>query len=137
MASKTRVTVDHDEIRRWAEARGARPTVVKGTSIIRLDFPGYSGEGKLQPIDWNEFFRRFEEGNLALIYQEKTARGQTSNFNKLRHQGRAAAPPEASGHRKERRPAGRAQRRAAFGQGDHHQAGRHHHQPPLGPPRRA
>jgi hypothetical protein len=83
MATPTKVTIDHDEIRQWAERRRARPTVVKGTGIIRLDFPGYSGEGKLQPKNWDEFFRRFDESNLAFIYQDKTARGQTSNFNKL------------------------------------------------------
>lgn len=83
MPSNTKVTIDHDEIRRWAQQRGGKPAVVKGTGIIRLDFPGYSGEGKLQPVDWDQFFERFEESKLALIYQDKTAKGQRSNFNKL------------------------------------------------------
>ena len=51
MAAKTesKVTFDHDEIRRWAEERNAKPACVKGTGggsdigMIRLDFPGYSG----------------------------------------------------------------------------------------------
>jgi hypothetical protein len=82
--------VDHDRIREWAEARGARPACVKGTGgkndpgMLRLDFPGYSGEESLQPISWNDWFRRFDERNLALLVQEKTARGgRMSNFNKL------------------------------------------------------
>jgi hypothetical protein len=83
MATTTRVTIDHDVIRRWAEQRHARPTFVKGTGILRLDFPGYSGEGKLQPKAWNDFFKRFDESNLAFVYQDRTARGQSSNFNKL------------------------------------------------------
>ena len=47
----THATTDHDEIRRWAEERGAKPSCVKGTGgkrdtgMIRLDFPGYSGDG--------------------------------------------------------------------------------------------
>lgn len=49
----------------------------------RIDFPGYSGEGKLDPISWDEFFEKFDESNLAFVYQEVTARGQRSNFNKL------------------------------------------------------
>jgi hypothetical protein len=85
----TQQTTDHEEIRRWAEERGGRPARVKGTGagddvgMIRIDFPGYSGKESLEPIEWDEFFQKFEEGQLALIYQEKTARGQKSNFNKL------------------------------------------------------
>jgi len=79
---------DHDQIQQWAEARGAQPSCVKGTEsgdscLLRLDFPGYSGEGKLQPISWDQWFEVFDKNNLALVYEEKTAGGQKSNFNKL------------------------------------------------------
>ena len=83
------MTTDHDFIRRWAENRRAKPTCVIGTGgrgdtgMLRLDFPGYSGRGKLQPISWDEWFEKFDEQNLALLYQEKTKAGQKSNFNKL------------------------------------------------------
>lgn len=86
MAQKT--TTDHDEIRRWAEERGGQPARVKSTGggddpgIIRLDFPGYSGEGSLEKISWDDWFQKFDDSNLALIYDE-TTRGQKSNFNKL------------------------------------------------------
>jgi hypothetical protein len=90
MATATaRVLTDHDEIRQWAEARGAVPARVKGTGgkgdvgMIRLDFPGFTGEGKLEPISWDEWFRAFDENGLALIVQDRTASGQRSNFNKL------------------------------------------------------
>jgi ferritin-like metal-binding protein YciE len=85
----TRVTTDHDEIREWAEERGAHPACVRGTGskgdigMIRLDFPGFSGEDSLEEITWDEFFQKFDEQGLALLYQEATARGQKSNFNKL------------------------------------------------------
>jgi len=85
----SKVTTDHEEIRRWAEERKAHPACVKGTGgkkdtgMIRLDFPGYTGGQSLQPISWEEFFRKFDESNLALVYQEQTAEGQKSNFNKL------------------------------------------------------
>lgn len=87
MASQT--TTDHDTIRQWAEARGAHPACVRGTGsdkdpgIIRLDFPGYSGEDKLEQISWDEWFDKFEDQGLALIYQDKTSSGEQSNFNKL------------------------------------------------------
>jgi hypothetical protein len=51
--------------------------------LIRLDFPGYSGEDSLEPISWDEWFKVFDQNKLALVYEEKTARGQKSNFNKL------------------------------------------------------
>ncbi len=89
LMAKASWTTDHDFIRSWAEERGATPTAVKGTGggddpgIIRLDFPGYSGEGKLEPISWDEWFEKFDANNLALLYQEETAQGVKSNFNKI------------------------------------------------------
>jgi hypothetical protein len=83
------MTTDHDEIRRWAEERGARPSCVRGTGgggdtgLLRLDFPGYSGGKSLQEIDWDDFFEKFDEQNLALVYQNQTKDGRPSNFNKL------------------------------------------------------
>ncbi len=91
MPSKAKATAitDHEEIRRWAEERGAKPTCVRNTGeredvgIIRLDFPGYSGEQSLQEISWDDWFEKFDEQGLALLHQETTASGQKSNFNKL------------------------------------------------------
>lgn len=91
MASLT--TTNHNTIRKWAEARGAQPACVRGTGskddpgIIRLDFPGYSGDDKLEQISWDQWFEKFEEQGLALVYQEKTEDGQQSNFNKLVRRG--------------------------------------------------
>src|SRR5689334_12658085 len=104
MASSTRTTTDHDEIRRWAEERGGKPAEVASTArggdpgIIRIDFPGYSGEGSLQPISWDDWFRKFDESGLALVYSERTAGGQRSNFNKL--VGRETAEARARGDTK-------------------------------------
>ena len=93
MATQTKhssqFTTNHDEIKRWAEARGAKPACVRGTGnkgdigMIRLDFPGYSGAESLEAISWDEWFEKFDENDLALLYQEETADGKKSNFNKL------------------------------------------------------
>lgn len=89
MPNLSKITKDHDVIRSWAEARGAKPSHVKRTGssedvgILRFDFPGYSGEETLEPIAWEQFFEKFDERNLALLYEEETAGGQRSNFNKL------------------------------------------------------
>ncbi len=82
------VTIDHEEIREWAELRCGRPSMVTGTGeeghagILRIDFPGYAGRGTLEPITWDEFFEKFEESNLALVYSAH-AHGHRSNFNKF------------------------------------------------------
>jgi hypothetical protein len=87
--SESLVTVDHDTIREWAVARGGKPAHVKAAGsksdpgILRIDFPGYSGANRLEEISWDDFFKAFEENDLALVYQEETAEGDRSNFNKL------------------------------------------------------
>ncbi len=84
-----KVTADHQFIRRWAEERGAKPACVRGTGgprdigMLRLDFPGYSGEESLQEISWEDWFDKFDERGLALLYQDRTAKGEKSNFNKI------------------------------------------------------
>ena len=90
-----RLLTDHEEIRRWAEERGARRAAVSVTGngsdvgMIRLDFLGYSGEGSLEEISWDEWFDKFDESNLALMVQEETSGGQKNNFNKLISRSRA------------------------------------------------
>lgn len=82
------VTVDHDEIRGWAEERGGVPATVKGTQrgrgpgVIRIDFPD-GPEPKLEQISWDDWFDKFDENELAFLYQDKTASGKLSRFNKL------------------------------------------------------
>lgn len=85
----SKTTTNHDEIRRWVEERGGRPAHVKQTArngnvgILRIDFPGYGGQDTLAEITWDEFFAKFDEEKLAFLYQEVTASGETSYFNKL------------------------------------------------------
>jgi hypothetical protein len=115
MASKTKVTTDHEEIRRWVEERGGSPAAVKRTSadgepgILRIDFPGYTGEGTLEHIPWDDWFRKFDENKLAFLYQQETSGGARSNFNKLI--GRDTAQTRAQGvkrHRPARTTTGRS-----------------------------
>ncbi len=111
------MTTDHDEIRRWAEERDARPSCVRGTGgegdigMLRLDLPGYSGEGKLEEISWDDWFDKFEERGLALLYQDTTARGEKSNFNKII--ARETAKARAQGQRKANRRTAAVGKRAA------------------------
>ncbi len=99
MGRGAQTTTDHDQIRQWAEERGAHPACVKGTGgkgdagVLRLDFPGYSGAKSLREIDWEEFFEKFDEQNLALLYQDTTKGGRKSNFNKLVSRSRSTRNP--------------------------------------------
>ncbi len=89
MAGETNTTTNHEEIRRWAEAREGRPASVRGTGsgddvgLLRIDFPGGAGEDKLEPISWEEFFEKFDEKKLAFLYQENTKDGGESRFFKF------------------------------------------------------
>ncbi len=89
--SSSQTTTEHDEIRKWAEERGGKPACVRGTGgkgdigLMRIEFPGSpnANDDKLEEISWEDFFEKFDERGLALVYQAKTASGQKSNFNKL------------------------------------------------------
>ena len=87
--SGSKTTTDHDEIRNWVDERGGRPARVKGTEnkqgagLLRIDYPGFSGEDTLETITWEEFFQAFDDNNLAFLYQEETKDGSESRFSKL------------------------------------------------------
>jgi hypothetical protein len=88
-SAETKVTTEHAQIQRWVVERGGHPARVKGTQnkqgpgILRIDYPGFSGEDTLEPISWQAFFEAFEENNLAFLYQEETKDGSESRFSKL------------------------------------------------------
>jgi len=82
--SQASTTTDHGTIRKWAEQRGGRPARVKTEGpggILRIDFG--EPEESLEEIEWDEFFRKFDESKLSFLYQERTADGELSTFNKF------------------------------------------------------
>jgi len=89
MAGDSKTTTDHQKIRTWVEQRDGKPATVKGTGgdgeagILRIDFPGYSGEQSLKEISWDEFFEKFEQSKLAFLYQDQTSAGEKSRFFKF------------------------------------------------------
>jgi hypothetical protein len=86
--AQAKVATDHDEIRKRAEARGGRLIAVRSTyskedpGIIRIEFPDAPSarDENLVEISWDEFFKKFDEANLALVYEEETASGEPSYF---------------------------------------------------------
>lgn len=93
MAS-AKATTNHDEIRKWVEARGGYPAHVKttanrrGPGVLRIDYPGFSGQDTLERIDWDTWFQAFDKNKLAFLYQ-----GGRSRFSKLIDRS------QATGHR--------------------------------------
>jgi hypothetical protein len=110
----SKTTSNHDEIRKWAEKRGAVPSEVAGTQrkeepgLLRFSFPSAprKNDDNLTEISWDDFFEKFDSSNLELVYQEKTASGRQSNFNKLVH-------PEAKSRTTHKSSTAGTRRRAA------------------------
>lgn len=85
MAEQTQTT-DHKTIQSFADEHNLKPAKVEGTGngntgMIRLMQPGSSASetDNLEEISWNNWFKAFEDNDLALVY-EKNGSG---NFNKL------------------------------------------------------
>lgn len=87
--STAKTTTDHDTIMKWVEARGGFPARVKGTArkqgdqgVLRIDYPGFSGDETLQHISWDDWLEAFDANSLAFLYQERVG-GNPSRFSKL------------------------------------------------------
>jgi hypothetical protein len=85
--SDSETTTDHKLIRKWAEARGGRPATVRDTGddehagILRIEFG--PKDARLEEIGWDEFFEKFDDADLAFLYQDKSKDGHQSRFHKF------------------------------------------------------
>jgi hypothetical protein len=74
---KAKTTTNHEIIKQWVEERGGTPAQVKGTGtdeepgLLRIDYPGFTGEDSLEPIEWDAFFEAFDTKELAFLYQDE------------------------------------------------------------------
>jgi hypothetical protein len=86
---ETKATTDHEKIKHWAESRDGKPATVKDTSrgefagLLRFKFPTVGDDENLEEVSWDQFFDKFDNGDLAMIYQDETNRGDTSRFFKF------------------------------------------------------
>ncbi len=87
--SESKLTTDHQEIQKWVEARGGKPSVVRGTEdneelegLLRIRFSDESKDN-LKAIGWDKFFETFEDKKLAFLYQDKTSDNKESRFFKF------------------------------------------------------
>jgi hypothetical protein len=80
-------TTDHKVIKKWAGQREGTPATVRATEedghagILRIDFG--PAEDRLEEIEWDEFFTKFDESDLAFLYQDRTKDGKLSRFHKF------------------------------------------------------
>ena len=88
--TKSKVTTDHEEIRRWAVERSGTPALMNrsksasdGDAPIHICFPADGCQSSSDEISWEDWFRKFDAAKLAFLYQELTAGGEKSSFNKL------------------------------------------------------
>lgn len=88
----THTTINHHTIRDWAEQRAGYPVHIAGTGddsdagVIRIHFPLYSSDERLERISWDTFFHQFDERRLCFVYQERTSTGRLSHFSRLKHE---------------------------------------------------
>ena len=74
---------------RWVEDRGGHPARVRGTEVkgssgvLLIDYPNHSGTPTPEAISWDEFFKGFEENELAFLYEDEQKPGTQSRFSKL------------------------------------------------------
>lgn len=93
----------------WVEARGGHPAHVKRTGdkgdpgMLRIDYPDFSGEQSLEPLDWDTWFEAFESNGLAFLYQDE----KDSRFSKLVRRSPQDAAPGAAPHQRGQRRKGR------------------------------
>ena len=58
-----------------------RSPALAGGGVLRIDF-GEPDEA-LESVEWDEFFRIFDERKLAFLHQDKVESGKVSRFNKF------------------------------------------------------
>lgn len=88
--SESKTTTDINTIKSWAESRSGVPAVIKdtdkggGDGVLRIHFPHNSSDQEsFDEISWEQFKNKFEENNLAMVYQERKDNGSNSTFYKF------------------------------------------------------
>lgn len=81
--SSAHTTTNHREIRQYVEARGGTPSFITATGTLQIAYPGSASAGGAETVTWDQFFKAFEDNNLAMMYQEETAEGKPSNILKF------------------------------------------------------
>lgn len=99
--AETVTMTDHDAIRDWAAARAGSPAIVDvspeaGTQpMLRLVFGQQAyqegrdvdrpiGDGGVEMVEWDEWFRLFDENDLALVVASDAPGVRESSYEMIR-----------------------------------------------------
>ncbi len=96
--AETRTLLDRDEIRDWAAARigspaiwSEQPVIGKDEPVLRIVFDQHSYQdqdqgpdrpGGLELVEWDDWFKLFEERGLALVVGEEVP-GVRDEFHEI------------------------------------------------------
>jgi hypothetical protein len=75
-ARDSHITADHDEIRTWVEDHGGRPVRARAPDapadrgLPQIDFLHGRGDRSLEPVEWDEWFRMFDDYGLAVLFRD-------------------------------------------------------------------
>lgn len=84
MVREGKVTTDPEVIQNWAISRSGYPAIGKrlqDTEIVSelcINFTDTQSSSSIEPISWEEFFRKFQEKKLVFLYQDKNSAGEVS-----------------------------------------------------------
>jgi hypothetical protein len=81
--SQSHTMTHHKAIKKWVDDRRGRPATEQDghAGILRIDFG--AKDKALEEVQWEEFFSKFDEANLAFLYRGKTKDGEVSRFHKF------------------------------------------------------
>ena len=75
-SAHSRITANHDEIRTWVEDHGGRPVRANASGapedpgVPQIDFLRGRGDRSLEPMEWDEWFRLFDDYGLAVLFRD-------------------------------------------------------------------
>lgn len=82
-------TINHNEIKNWAEERKGTPASLKEPSaeasnlILRILFDHEKNVDQVKNISWEQFFKLFEQHQLAFVYKHENFGGKNSNAHRF------------------------------------------------------
>ncbi|MBL8683330.1 MAG: hypothetical protein JNK05_29450 [Myxococcales bacterium] len=87
-------TAKHDKVRAWADARGAKPARVRGTSdALKLKIG--EDETSWELISWDDFFSVFDEKEFAFVFEDPGFASKIVRRNGTEDQAPGATPEAA------------------------------------------
>jgi hemerythrin-like domain-containing protein len=86
--SSIHLTTDPEIIKKWVKDRDGKPGEIKGeqengTGILRFDFSEEKNDHELHYLQWPSFFKKFQDQDLALAYQEESKTGEISLYHQF------------------------------------------------------